>query len=971
MSNFPPFPPSRTTGRYSPSQPYGDTSPYSTSPPSRDAPSYPYAPPPTLPTPPYRPYDAYTPEPRQAYAYEQPRRSFESGGYDPYSPGRPSMRLPPPPPTLLPQVKADTYIPAPIPPRPISPPPKRVPPVVDRRMFPKEGESHELNLITQPTMITIGSYTTAMYMLPPSHLPITKYVTLSRDDALDVHRQMCMRNASVWYADGAARAGEGWSSAVEWIIESSASGSKMRGALDGDDALNAEIGGICKAAEGFQEKLHQSIKDSKPINHELIVFSSSQAAIVAVDTGSRSESLRFERIWREICSEFLQAKMTLVWLPKNPQLEGQVLASKIAFVAASNSYLKRKKEGLLPEAFRRAGAGEPAPGGSSEAGPWQRGDADPSRVKLPFERPKPLLISPILAPVSKSSPVTNGLKLDITDHGGRDSRSSSVKAPPLSSPETTLPVTETDEEGMQVKEGSVFVTRFPSEVSAKDLGILFSQFGNIVAVDIYHVSADLPRFAYVAYSEDEAGPSAISALHEKPVQLDTDFGRANYADLAVWRDWSGNLVVVKAEPPRLVPASVAESFPDLPDWVKGDKNGVAGAQTEGRHMEEVHKIEDVQRKRSRELEEPGQVEPSSPVSRVRSPSPKRPRQSSATEPQAEQEVSIKVEPKTDLTTSPILHTPAQSRDEQTYREEVKPDRRPTPPPTSTFALPPRPVDPQAMNRSFPMPPTPSTAVVERSNNVSHSPLPHTPASINSQPPQPQSQSSAPVRSSSATPSAGRTPNLSQTQSQVDSQGSASNKLPLTNSAAEPIDTPVQIGTQTLRLLLHLVRDVLPKHDPSNWIAHSCLVATEIDTARRGLQKDLYATDEAFLSGREFERVLATRGFTPARVDTFIKKVLGVLDGIAMAEEGEIDGNVLNDDVETLEKELEVELSKYSEQTKEAIMSGGKVMEYLNKGKELQEKKRLEIERRVKVLEGMSKIGDTVSAVVRFLLTEDK
>ena len=34
------------------------------------------------------------------------------------------------------------------------------------------------------------------------------------------------------------------------------------------------------------------------------------------------------------------------------------------------------------------------PSGSAEAGPWQRGDADPSRRKEPFNRPVPVPISP-------------------------------------------------------------------------------------------------------------------------------------------------------------------------------------------------------------------------------------------------------------------------------------------------------------------------------------------------------------------------------------------------------------------------------------------------------------------------------------------------------------------------------------------------------------------------------------------------
>jgi hypothetical protein len=73
----------------------------------------------------------------------------------------------------------------------------------------------------------------------------------------------------------------------------------------------------------------------------------------------------------------------------------------------------------------------------------------------------------------------------------------------------------------------------------------------------------------------------------------------------------------------------------------------------------------------------------------------------------------------------------------------------------------------------------------------------------------------------------------------------------------------------------------------------------------------------------------------------------------------------------LHKELEEALAKYPDQTKEAVASGSTLLEYILRGKEAQDKKRLEIERRVKVLEGMVKIGEAVSGVVRFLLTEDK
>lgn len=288
--------------------------------------------------------------------------------------------------------------------------------------------------------MNISGYTTAVHTLPPSHLPISKYVSINREDAIDLHRQMCSRATNVWYADGSSRAGEGWSAAVEWILDPGRSGSKMRGCVGDGDALDAEIGGICKAVEGFQELLQQSIKNATPTSHELTVFCDSQAAIVSIDTSSHAESLRFDKMWRSICTDYLHAKMSLIWIPKNSNIEGHVLADKIAVVGASNSYLKKKKDGSLPDIFRRPGGGEPAPAGSTEAGPWQRGDADPSRRKTPFERPAPLPL-PISPGVQVKYPLQdeNGLRLDF------DSSNSASED-------------HLEEEGLQPRDGSIFVT---------------------------------------------------------------------------------------------------------------------------------------------------------------------------------------------------------------------------------------------------------------------------------------------------------------------------------------------------------------------------------------------------------------------------------------------------------------------------------------------------------------------------------
>lgn len=193
---------------------------------------------------------------------------------------------------------------------------------------------------------------------------------------------------------------------------------------------------------------------------------------------------------------------------------------------------------------------------------------------------------------------------------------------------------------------------------------------------------------------------------------------------------------------------------------------------------------------------------------------------------------------------------------------------------------------------------------------------------------------------------------------------------LTNSAAEPQEQPIRLSAKTLRGLIDLVRDVFTKHESNNWIAHSCLIAFELDQARRALQGDLYATDEAFLAGREHERILADRGFTPQRVDAFITKVLKVLDGIAAAEDEASGETDTPQSLEALQATLDEALATYPFETKEAVDSAGRLMEYLLRGKDLQEKKRLDIERRVKVLEGMVKVGEVVGGVVRFLLTED-
>lgn len=111
-------------------------------------------------------------------------------------------------------------------------------------------------------------------------------------------------------------------------------------------------------------------------------------------------------------------------------------------------------------------------------------------------------------------------------------------------------------------------------------------------MDIYHITPSLPRFASVAYTDMQAGISAIADLHGKQLNLDSPFGRDNRDDLGVWFNWSGRLTVVLAEPPRLVPTSVGADFPNLPDWALGIKDPKS---------EEAEKIEvDMQIKQERD-----------------------------------------------------------------------------------------------------------------------------------------------------------------------------------------------------------------------------------------------------------------------------------------------------------------------------------------------------------------------------------
>ncbi|OCF44369.1 hypothetical protein I317_01814 [Kwoniella heveanensis CBS 569] len=1009
MSHFPPFPPTNQSGRYSPSRSYGgDRPPFpptippsipGSAPPNRDFPPYPYPssgippPPPTLTSTAYHPFNGYPSDPPRPpfppyNQHSQPAAAFDDH-YDPYRPAAnvynppaAQLRIPPTgypqPSSFEPPRSSQSRPPVRVP----SPPRRSVPPYSRPEQKAPTGPP-DLAVTTNPTTVNIGGFTAAVHSLPSSHLPISKYISLNRDDAINLHRQLCSYRSSVWYADGSSRAGEAWSAAVEWKNDSNRSGSKMRGFILDGDALESELGGLFKAAEGFKELLQQSIKDGIPISHELTVFCDSQAAIVAIDTSGRPEALKFDQLWREICSEYLHAHLTLVWIPKDSGVEGHVLADKIATVGASNSYLKRRKERTLSDKYSRPGGGEPEPSASSEPGPWQRGDADPSHHKPPYERPKPRPISPPVLSSSILPGQDNNLKLDLQGESAQ-----------------AFDPVDAEDEGIQPREGAVFVTH--------------------LAVDIFHISPAHPRFANVTYRDPASGLAAIRDLHQQPIKLDSPFALSNQEDLEIWKNWNGQLTVVLHEPPRIVPSVVEADFPDLPDWAKGVKDHTKNDEEETMEVEGQIKEErsptpeSTSRKRDRDpshgspavaqdangcVNGPAReihscadtrnvCSPPTDLSETLSPrkrlrhSPDGDASSSAQSTSATQKAegfsdSLAVEAETSpaLTASPSdrrgsafasnAQSPKQAADTHVDGHAHTPSQTPR-------------VQHDSIAQTVPTASAAQQVQIE-DGKVATSLITATPVSLSnpSLPPNQMTFNAVPAILP-PTPLTAGVPILNDNDSRRGSSrqstaepSSVPARSSITNSASETQETPIRIGARTLRAHIDLVRNVLSKHETNNWIAHTCLIAHDIDHARRSLQADLFATDECFITGRDLERSLGARGFTPTRVDTFITKVLKVLDGIAAAEEPEADEPASADDVERLQAELDEVLASFPDETKEAMASASRVLEYLLRGKELQEKKRLEMERRVKVLEGMVKVGEVVGGVVRYLLTEDK
>ncbi|WVQ73369.1 hypothetical protein IAR50_002938 [Cryptococcus sp. DSM 104548] len=801
------------------------------------------------------------PRPRSPYEYGSPQpRGGYADSYDPYQPSASAYDPIAPQITLPPNGSAYPLQ------HPVNPRPADIPlrpyhaPAPTQAQPPPVASATEQFIQTPSTTVQISGLAVNVYTLPSSHLPLVKYVASYKQAAIDLHQHLVSINSSVWYSGSCTRAGEAWSTGLEWKTKEKQSGIKTRGVLPGGDSLDGELGGILKCVEGFQDALHKSVRNGTTIANELVLFCDSQAAIVAIDSSSRPEAARFDLLWREICNEFLYAHLTLVWIPRDSELEGYVLTSKIAATSAGNSYLKKRKERVLPEKYVRPGTNDPEAPGSTVGGLWQTGNADPSKPQIPYHRPAPVPPKSIVPPpVAVEAPVIH---------------------PPEKGQETTTTLAaplmngnEGEDEGIQPKEGAIFVTHFPVEASAKDLGILFAQYGEIIAVDIFHISSNHPRFANVTYASPESGALAIENLHQKPISMDSPFAQENRADLGVWERWGGQLTVVKHEPPKVVPSSVEEFFPDLPDWAK--TYGGQQAQESGAHSAHVDRKRErdvaMEKTSSRESENrPLSAAPQNKKARLDQQSP-----------------------------PPVPHheLPSTGQNGQTRR------------PSNPHGLPPRP--------TFALPPTPKTAG----------------------PPLPDVPSKEEIRSMPSTPFVPGIP-----------------------------EDPIIVSAETLRIQISTVVGSLVNYDINNWVLHSCAIAQSIDKAVYNLQGDLAAVKEYDEVSREHERVLGSRGFVPSKIDAFVDKVLGVLDGIAAAEEAAPETST-QDTAQALTTKLEKLLEPFPQPSKNAMKDAGRLIECLVRGKAAHEQRRLELERRVKVMEGMIKVGDVVGGVVRYLLTE--
>ncbi|WVQ85006.1 hypothetical protein IAT38_007170 [Cryptococcus sp. DSM 104549] len=984
MSQYTPYQNNGLSGRYTPPR-SGDQASHSFPPVlGHGLPSYPYKgmPNPSGSSGTYRGYDDRRPQ--KGFGYEQSSgRPPHEERYDPYQPSNvynpaaPQMRLPhngPSGPPTSSYGQQFAYRPPSPPRRP--PSPHRQPPFshqspnqqAHRNSLPLLHGNGELTIQTPPTSINAAGQNTVVYSLPPSILPITKLVAVNPQDAVDLHHRMSSMHPSVWYTGGCSRAAEAWCTAVEWKTDEKTSGKKMRGLVAGGDALDAELGGIYKAVEGFHDLLEKSVRTADTFSLDLVIFCDSQAAIVAIDTASRPEALRFDQLWRNICTDFLRAHITLVWIPRDSNIEGSVLTGKIAVVAANNSYTKRRKERALPEHFARAGTGDAEKPASTVPGAWQKGDADPARIKVTFERPQP---PPPLAPTKIPSPPPE----------------EDIPAPPPVELETLPPPVEGDEpdmgEGTLPDEGAIFVSHFPPEVSARDIGMLFAQFGDIEAVDVF-ACTEAPRYANVTFVDSDCNAAALRALHQTSLKFDSLIARDDPGSFDVWKRWGGQLIALPHEPCFVVPPGAHHEYQAYPRWL------IPRGKRQERALETAEEIKKRERgSLSQATSIKREVGSLSPKASEDSQSPrKRARQDEARErsgslqpmakrplPSVHSPPTASVSPnKLSAVSLPHGAEPASRTLQSNYATGARANNQPghlrlatsgTDHPSGQGASSESPHSHPYTNGAGHMPP-----------HIAHPPYPHNNPIL---PPLTRQHPSLPP-----TPATAERPTTRKGPSS--SSSGLSNTAPtsqsLATSTTAPLEHPITVGASTLRAQISLVLDSLMAHDVNNWVAHTCLIAASLDEERRALEAILGGSGRYQETTTDLERMLNARGFTLAKIDAFVEKVLKVLDGIAAAEEAdgkqasEITSGVSGPagaasqvEVDKLVHKLRMLLEPFPAETKEAMANASKIMEYLIRGRELQENKAMAAERRTRVLEGMAKVGDVVSAVVRYLLME--
>jgi hypothetical protein len=71
----------------------------------------------------------------------------------------------------------------------------------------------------------------------------------------------------------------------------------------------------------------------------------------------------------------------------------------------------------------------------------------------------------------------------------------------------------------------------------------------------------------------EPGNDAITTLHQKPIDFTSGYALENAQDLSGWAGWQGSMTVVRNDHGRFIPTAVQELFPDVANWMVGEKPG--------------------------------------------------------------------------------------------------------------------------------------------------------------------------------------------------------------------------------------------------------------------------------------------------------------------------------------------------------------------------------------------------------------